>query len=78
MTLAQRVGAHLQAERVQRGMGQAPFAALLGIHCQQYQRYEHGERLPHPEILVRMARRLNVSLDAWLGLADGAGGLCGL
>ena len=57
------LGARIALLRRQAGMSQAEFAKRLGISPSTVGMYEQGRREPALEILVSMARLLEVSTD---------------
>ena len=64
---AARFGAELARLRGRRGLSQQEAADAVGItNGQQIGRYERGERLPDPELLISIARTFRMSLDTVL------------
>ncbi len=60
MTLSNTIG----RLRVQAGMSQEQFAALLGVSRQSVQKWECGATVPELEKLIKIAKCFDVSLDA--------------
>ena len=64
--LLKRFGRNLQAARVMANYDSASdFAKALGVGDQAYRKYERGESMPPPDLLVDIRTKLGVSLD-WL------------
>ena len=57
------LGARIGALRRQRGLSQAQLALRLGISASAVGMYEQGRREPSADILVAMARELEVTTD---------------
>lgn len=72
MTTRKRVfrGDRLRLARVARDISQEDLANAIGIEQSQVTRYEGGKRDPSPEVIVRIARELEVTADWLLGLVD--------
>lgn len=51
-------------------MTQAEFADFLGISRPTVGFYENGERIPDASVLIRIAKKCNVSTDWLLGISD--------
>lgn len=60
----------LRQARKALGLGQAVFADKIGVHPNTYRFYESDTRKPQIDILVEIAKALNVSTDWLLGLKD--------
>jgi len=50
-------------------VSQAEFAKKIGVSLPSYQRYEYGERTPHPHTLSKIARLCDTTID-WLLTGD--------
>lgn len=61
-------GDRLKLIRENRGLTQDDLNSRLGFGPAQIYRYETGKADPSPEVLVRIARELEVSTDWLLGL----------
>lgn len=57
------LGRRIGALRRERGMSQAQLAARLGISASAMGMYEQGRREPSADMLVALARELEVSTD---------------
>ncbi|MBR6780200.1 MAG: helix-turn-helix transcriptional regulator [Clostridia bacterium] len=64
------IGARLKEIRLQKGMIQRDFAALLGMKRDAYARYEINGSVPTVQRLYTIAKTLGVSADYILGLTD--------
>lgn len=64
------VGQRVRAARRARGLNQEELSRRLGIHRNSLVRYERGERGIDVELLVRIARELEISLH-WLVTGEG-------
>jgi repressor LexA len=64
------VGQRVRAARRARGLNQEELSGRLGIHRNSLVRYERGERGIEVELLVRIARELEISLH-WLVTGEG-------
>jgi transcriptional regulator with XRE-family HTH domain len=62
------LGRRLAALRKERGLTQTDLAKKLGTAQAVISDYERGKLRPNPEILVRLAKVLDVSADELLGL----------
>ena len=60
----------LRGLRVQKNLTQKAVADFLETYEKSYQRYEHGERKPSYEMLIKLANCFDVSTDYLLGLTD--------
>lgn len=54
----------LVAARKERGLTQQTLADRVGVHVTQLRRYEAGSSAPNLDVLVRIAKALNVSIDS--------------
>jgi len=61
-------GARFRAVRLEKGFTYQAIAKLLGISVPMILKYERGFSFPTVETLILMSQRLEVSLDALLGL----------
>jgi transcriptional regulator with XRE-family HTH domain len=68
------VGKRLRELRENAGLSQQELADLTGISKRQLGRYEQSKGEPSGDALVRIAKRLGVSVDYLLGLVDTPGG----
>lgn len=66
MTLHER----LKFLRINAELSQSTVAKFIGIGERTYQRYEYGERLPTSDVLIKLAKYFEVSVDYLLGLTD--------
>ncbi len=66
--LATTFGRFLRAARESRGWTQAEVAERVGMAVEAYGRLERGGVLPRAQTLVALARALETSCDALLGL----------
>lgn len=69
MTLDDNFHTRLMATRAEKGMSQAELADKAGIAPAQLSRYESGRNKPRGEIVARLARALEVSMQ-WLCTGD--------
>lgn len=53
----------LKELRLKHGLSQKEFAEILGIKNNTYNQYEHENRTPDIETLIKIANYYNVSLD---------------
>ena len=60
MRLAERVGRHLRALRLERGLSQARLAELAGLTTEAVSRFERGAKEPRLSSLERLAAALQV------------------
>lgn len=65
-------GDRIRLWREQRGLAQNEFAQRMDMNIPQLSRYETGRSDPSLEILVRLAKELDVTTDYLLGLVDEA------
>ncbi|MFO7323676.1 MAG: helix-turn-helix transcriptional regulator [Chloroflexota bacterium] len=63
-------GDRLREMRRKRQLTQDELAERLGFGQSQMNKYENGKSDPTPEVLVRLARELEVTTDWLLGLVD--------
>jgi transcriptional regulator with XRE-family HTH domain len=69
------VGTRVRIRRKQLGLSQSALADALGLTFQQVQKYERGANRVSSSMLVRIARRLEVSIGYFFdGLPDLPGG----
>lgn len=61
-------GSRLRALRKQRNLTQKQLAALINTKNSIISFYENGERLPSPEVVIKLAAVLHVSTDYLLGV----------
>lgn len=61
-------GERLRQLRKQKNLTQKQLAALIGVKNSIISFYEVGERMPSPEMVVKLASALNVSTDYLLGM----------
>lgn len=61
--LAARVGAKVREVRAERGVSQAELARRIGIIPQNLARLEMGRHVPSLDVLLKIARALEVSMD---------------
>lgn len=60
----------LRIARKERGMSQTRFAERTGMDRTMLNKYEHGERSPTIDSLVKMLRVLDCPADWLLGIED--------
>lgn len=63
MTMTMQFSQQLTRIRQERHLGQEQLAAQLGVSAQAVTAWEQGEATPDLAMAVRLAARLNVSLD---------------
>lgn len=61
-------GAKLKKLRKEKNLTQKQLASLIGVQNSVISFYEVGERVPSPEIIVKLATALHVSSDYLLGI----------
>ena len=61
-------GAKLKKLRKEKNLTQKQLASLIGVQNSVISFYEVGERIPSPEIIVKLATALHVSSDYLLGI----------
>lgn len=61
-------GRKLRALRKQKNLTQKQLAALIGVKNSIISFYEVGDRIPSPEIIIKLAATLNVTADYLLGI----------
>lgn len=59
----------LKELRKANGFNQDYVASILGIVRQSYSHYETGKRCPSPEILYKLSRLYNISVDSLMELS---------
>lgn len=69
------LGHRLKEAREKQNLTQEELADRVGVAYQQIWRWETGKNDPTGDMLVRMARILNVTADYLLGLVDTPSGL---
>ena len=60
----------IKEKRLERGLTQDELANRLGISKQQVYRLEAGKHSPTADVLSRLAKELEVSMDYLFGLVD--------
>lgn len=68
LDIADRFGPRLRESRKAEGLSQMKLANELGLNHSYINRLESGERLPSTELLIRLARRYDWSIDDVLGI----------
>src|SRR5699024_8713676 len=63
MTIRKYVGSKIKEFRSRSGMNQEQLADRLETTKQSVSRYESGEREPNQDLLFKLAKILNVSID---------------
>jgi transcriptional regulator with XRE-family HTH domain len=63
----------LRAERLKRGWSQTKLSMLTGIAQSDLSAVENGRKLPHAGWRARLARALELPIDALFGKQDGTG-----
>lgn len=61
-------GEKLRRLRKQKNLTQKQLASLIGVQNSIISFYELGDRIPSPEIIIKLASVLHVSTDYLLGL----------
>lgn len=61
-------GRKLRELRKQKNLTQKQLAALIGVKNSIISFYEVGDRIPSPEIIIKLAAALNVTSDYLLGI----------
>lgn len=61
-------GCKLRELRKQKNLTQKQLAALIGVKNSIISFYEVGDRIPSPEIIIKLAAALNVTSDYLLGI----------
>ncbi len=56
-------GEKIRKLRAERGWSQDELGELVGVHGRHIAKYEAGRAMPNAETLVRIARRVGVSID---------------
>lgn len=62
------IGEKLRRLRKQKNLTQKQLASLIGVQNSIISFYELGDRIPSPEIIIKLASVLHVSTDYLLGL----------
>lgn len=62
-----KFGANLKEERKKQGYSQKSFGKILGTAQTTIANYENGNRFPTGEMLMMIAKTLNVSIDRLMG-----------
>ena len=57
------IGKNIKSIRKSQGVTQVYVAKELGIPYQTYNNYENGKRTPQPDVLLAIAKVLNVSIE---------------
>lgn len=68
-------GKRLKLLRTEKKMTQKELGMALGIRNSVISFYEVGERIPSPEVLIKVAKYFRVSTDYLLGLDEDRGGI---
>lgn len=63
-------GKRIKSRRMQLHVSQEDLAAAIGTGQKQIWRYENGKNSPTAEVIIAIARTLDVSSDWLLGLTD--------
>ena len=66
-----KFGERLRELRKQKGFTQKQLASLVGVQNSVISFYELGERMPSPEIIIKLASALHVSADYLMGIDKG-------
>lgn len=61
-------GRKLRELRKQKNLTQKQLAALIGVKNSIISFYEVGDRIPSPEIIIKLSAALNVTSDYLLGI----------
>lgn len=64
-------GSRLRQLRKQKNLTQKQLAALIRVKNSIISFYEVGDRIPSPEIIIKLATTLNVTSDYLLGIEKG-------
>jgi len=64
------IGKRLAEERARIGLSREELARRVGVSYSAIAKYETGERTPPPDVLMRLAEILRVSIDYLLGRTD--------
>ena len=64
-------GERLKKLRKQKGLTQKQLAELIGVKNSIISFYEVGDRIPSPEIIIKLSAVLNSSTDYLLGVEKG-------
>lgn len=71
------IGERIKKIRELRGYTQEQLSELSGVELQQIYRYETDKNKPKVDVLLLLARTLNVSADYLIGLVDNPNGHIG-
>lgn len=63
-------GSRLKTARERAGLNQTELGKLIGVEQQQINRWESEKNMPNIDAVSALARKLNVSADFLLGLAE--------
>lgn len=63
-TEAEIIGANIRTVREQKGLSQKELAAAIGVAATQYSRVETGKVMPTLKTLIKIAKVLDVPLEA--------------
>ena len=66
--MVESFGEKLRDLRKQKGLTQAQLASLIGVKNSVISFYELSERVPSPEVIIKLAAALHVSSDYLLGI----------
>ena len=66
--MVESFGEKLRELRKQKGLTQAQLASLIGVKNSVISFYELSERVPSPEVLIKLSSALHVSTDYLLGV----------
>ena len=61
-------GEKLRKLRTEKGLTQKQLASLIGVKNSVISFYELGDRIPSPEVIIKLASALHVSSDYLLGI----------
>lgn len=64
-------GERLRELRKQKNLTQKQLAAMIGVKNSIISFYEVGDRIPSPEVIVKLSAALQVSADYLLGIEKG-------
>jgi transcriptional regulator with XRE-family HTH domain len=64
------IGDRVRQIREMRGFTQEQLSELANLELQQINRYENNKNKPKADVIIQLARALNVSTDYLLGLID--------
>ena len=63
-TAAVRIGERIRNCRLVEGLSLSELGKMVGLSADRIQKYENGQRKPKPEMLDKIAKALDVSIDA--------------